>query len=111
MGKTRMNRKSVAKSIKKSITNISTRVLPAVNKGLNVVGSTTTNLVKKSAPIIEKGVSSIYGTMSTGFDLGVKGVKNVTKGVKNVTKRVKTMSNKNRGKKGGRSRRRKTRKH
>ena len=102
MGKTRMNRKSVVKSIKKSITNISTRVLPAVNKGLNTVGSTTTNLVKKSAPIIEKGVSSIYGTMTTGFDLGVKGVKN-------ITKRVKSMSKKNRGKKGGR--RRRTRKH
>jgi hypothetical protein len=104
MGKTRrnINKKSVMKSIKKSIKNVSTRVLPAVNKGLNVVGATTTNLVKKSAPIIEKGVSTVYGTMTSGFDLGIKGVKGVAKGVKN-------MSMQTRRKKGGR--RRRTRRH
>jgi hypothetical protein len=91
------------KSINKSIKNVSSSVLPAVDKGLKTVGATTTTLVKKSAPFIEKGVSDIYGTMSTGFDLGVKGVKGVAKGVKN-------MSNKSRrSKKGGR--RRRTRKH
>jgi hypothetical protein len=91
------------KSINKSIKNVSSNVLPAVDKGLKTVGSTTTTLVKKSAPFIEKGVSNIYGTMSKGFDLGIKGVKG-------VTNRVKIMSTKSRrSKKGGR--RRRTRKH
>jgi DNA-binding MarR family transcriptional regulator len=42
------------------------------------------NLVKRaevSIPVVEKGVSTIYGTMATGFDLGVKGAKTVAKGV------------------------------
>jgi hypothetical protein len=91
------------KSINKSIKNVSSNVLPAVDKGLKTVGSTTTTLVKKSAPFIEKGVSNIYGTMSKGFDLGIKGVKGVTKSVKNMSTKSR------RSKKGGR--RRRTRKH
>ena len=101
MRKTRSNKKSVMKSINKSIKNVSSNVLPAVDKGLKTVGSTTTTLVKKSAPFIEKGVSDIYGTMSKGFDLGVKGAKTVAKGV--------SISNKKRSKRHRKSR--KTRRH
>ncbi len=103
MAKTRRNRKSLMKSINKSIKNVSSKVLPAVDNGLKKVGSTTTSLVKKSAPFIEKGVSDIYGTISTGFDLGIKGVKGMAKGVQNMSKKSR------RSKKGGR--RRRTRKH
>jgi hypothetical protein len=103
MGKTRSNKKkTVMKSINKSIKTLSTTVLPAVDKGLKTVGTTTVSLVNKSAPIVEKGVSNIYSTMSTGFDLGVKGVKNVAKGVKNISKKTHR-------KKGGR--RRKTKRY
>jgi hypothetical protein len=44
----------------------------------------------KSAPVVEKGVSTIYGTLSSGFDLGVKGAKNVVGKVKKITKGGKT---------------------
>lgn len=50
-------------------------VLKSVNSGLTIVGREA----KKSLPIINKGVSSIYDTMGEGFDLGVKSVKSVTK--------------------------------
>jgi hypothetical protein len=64
---------SVMKTIKKS--------LPAVNKGLTKVGTAAKDVADASIPIVEKGVSAVYGTMATGLDLGVKGVKTVTKGV------------------------------
>lgn len=97
MARTKSNRKSLMKSIK----NTTNKVLPIVDKGLNTVGSVTKTLAKKSVPIVEEGVSTVYGTMSTGFDLGVKGVKNVASSIK--------MSKKRRHHKGGR--RRRTRRH
>jgi hypothetical protein len=48
---------------------------------LTKIGTTTKDVAKASIPIIEKGVGAVYGTMSTGLDLGVKGVKKVTKSV------------------------------
>lgn len=82
MAKSRKS-KSVLKSIKKT----TEQALPVINKGLTTVGSTTKKVVTKSAPIVERGVSAIYGTMATGFDLGIKGAKTVASGVKNVTKK------------------------
>ena len=99
MARTRSNRKSLMKSIKR----VTSEALPVVDKGLNTVGNVTKTLVKKSVPVVEKGVSAVYGTMSTGFDLGVKGVKSVANSVK--------MSKKRNQKKGGRRRRTRTRRH
>jgi hypothetical protein len=50
-------------------------VLKSVNSGLTSVG----RVAKKSLPVINKGVSSIYDTMGKGFDLGVKSVKSLSK--------------------------------
>ena len=99
MARTRSNRKSLMKSIK----NTTNKVLPVVDNGLKTVGSVTKTLAKKSVPIVEEGVSAVYGTMTTGFDLGVKGVKNVASSI--------SMSKKRSHKKGGRGRRRRTRRH
>ena len=55
-------------------------VLKSVNSGLTIVGREA----KKSLPIIDKGVSSIYDTMGEGFDLGVKTVKSVTKRTRKI---------------------------
>ena len=55
------------------------RALPVVESGLQKVGETVEFAAKKSAPVINKGVEGIYGTLATGFDMGVKGVK---KGIK-----------------------------
>jgi len=85
MAKTRKSsrRSSILKNIKKT----SSRALPLVNKGLTTVGNTTKVVVSKSLPVVEKGVSAVYGSLATGFDLGVKGVKNAASGIKKMTKK------------------------
>lgn len=71
------SRKSKSNALVKTIN----KTLPAVNKGLTKVGTAAKDVANASIPIVEKGVSAVYGTMATGLDLGVKGVKTVTKGV------------------------------
>jgi hypothetical protein len=84
MGKSRKN--SVSKALKKVANN----TLPVVNKSLTLIGTTTKSVANKSLPVVEKGVSTIYDTMTTGLDLGVKGMKKVTNSV--TQKRKKTRS-------------------
>jgi hypothetical protein len=71
--------KSSKKNSLKSIVSTSKKALPAVNKGLKKVGVAAKDVAQKSVPIVEKGVSVVYGTMARGFDLGVQGVKNMNK--------------------------------
>ena len=99
MAKSRRNVRSVMKTLKKT----TARALPVVDNGLKTVGMATKGAIKKSIPVVEKGVSAVYGTMATGFDLGIKGVKKVAKGVK-----ARTMRSRSRA--GGKSRKRKARK-
>ena len=101
MGKSRKN--SILKSVQKS----SNKILPVVDTGLKNVGSTAKDVAQISIPIVEKGVSAVYGTMATGFDLGVKGVKGVNSAAKGMTKSKRSR----RHHKGGRSRKLKTRRH
>jgi hypothetical protein len=75
------------KSIMKSIRNTSERALPIVDKGLKTVGTTAKYVAVKSAPIVEEGISKVYGTLATGFDLGVKGVNTLAKGRRKMTKK------------------------
>ena len=75
MAKSRKNKRSILSSISKT----SKKALPALNKGLIRVGSVTKNVAVKTLPVMEKGVSAVYGTMATGFDLGIKGAKSITK--------------------------------
>jgi hypothetical protein len=77
MVKSRNNRTSSGRKYIQRITKTSKRVLPIVDKSLTRVGVVAKDLTKKSIPIVEKGVSVIYGTMATGFDLGVKGARGV----------------------------------
>ena len=83
MAKSRKNSKSVLSSISKT----SKKALPAVNNGLKNVGIVAKKVAVKSIPIVEKGVSVVYGTMATGFDLGVKGAKTFAKGVSITNKK------------------------
>ena len=73
MSKTRKNRSS--KNFLRKITSTGKRAIPVVKTGLKTVGKTAKVVAVKAAPIVEKGVSSVYNTMVTGYDLGVKGVK------------------------------------
>ena len=76
MGKSRKT--SVMKSIKKT----ADKTLPVVDKSLKTVGTVAKDVTEASIPVIEKGVSAVYGTMATGLDLGVKGVKSVSKSMR-----------------------------
>jgi len=93
-------------NILKSVEKNSKKVLPSVDKGLLKVGETAKDVAKISLPIVEKGVSAVYGTMATGFNLGVKGVKGVTSVAKGMTKSKRSRSHKRGGRKTRRHRRR-----
>jgi phage-related protein len=90
MAKTRKTKKHLFSSI----TSTTGKALKVVNNGLNTVGSVAKGVVVKSSPIIENGVSTVYGTMASGIDLGVKGVKTVAKGLNMKTKKRRTKHNK-----------------
>ena len=73
MSKTRKNRSR--KNFLRKITDTGENAIPVVKTGLKTVGKTAKVVAVKAVPIVEKGVSSVYNTMVTGYDLGVKGVK------------------------------------
>jgi len=65
--------KNFGKDIKKTI--------PVVGKGLKKLGTSAKDVAVKTAPVVEKGVSVVYGTMAKGFDLGIQGVRSIAKGI------------------------------
>jgi hypothetical protein len=93
------------RNIMKSLRKTTEKTLPIIDKGLQKVGSTTKNFAREAVPIVENGVSVVYGTMNTGFNLGVKGANMVAKGVKKATKKKSIRKQKKTRKQ------RKTRKH
>ena len=82
MAKTRKHSKGYKKPMK-MLKNTS----KSAARGLKKVGSVTKSVIASSGPIVEKGVSKVYGTLATGFDLGIKGAKSVASGVSKMTKR------------------------
>ena len=59
----------------KKIKSTSKSALPMVTTGLKRVGSTAKTVASKSKPIVEKGISGIYGALATGFDFGLNKIK------------------------------------
>lgn len=55
--------------------------------GIKKIGSVAKNVVEKSAPMVEKGMSQVYGTLATGFDLGIQSAKNTVRSVSRMTKK------------------------
>ena len=86
--------KSRKNNILKSIEKTSNQLLPVVDKSLKTVGTTAKDVAKISLPVVEKGVSAVYGTMATGFNLGVKGVKGFSGVAKGMTKRKRSRRHK-----------------
>lgn len=70
-------RKSSKKNIFRKLKKTTKKVIPTIETGLKKVGSTAKSISVKAKPIVEKGVSSVYGLLATGFDMGVKGVSKV----------------------------------
>ena len=105
MGKSRRNRSSVVKSITKT----ASKTLPLVDKSLKTVGTTAKSVVDASIPVVEKGVSAVYGTMATGLDLGVKGAKTIANGVSKGRRTKRRSVSRSRSMAGGRRSRRRRR--
>ena len=84
-------RKSSKKNILKRFKKTTKNVIPVVESGLKTVGTTAKNVSMKAKPYVEKGVSSIYGVLATGFDMGVKGV---SKGVNVVASNLSSKKSK-----------------
>jgi len=66
----------------KTITTSTGQVLPVVYNGLNSVGNVAKGVVVGTLPVLQNGVSSVYGTLANGVDYGVKGMSNVASGIK-----------------------------
>ena len=94
--------KSRSRKSKRSNKN-SKKPIRMVTSGLKRVGSTVVNVTKGAVPMVEKGVGTIYDTLTSGFNLGVKGVK---KGINFVGK-----STKGRKSRGRRTRKNRSRRH
>jgi hypothetical protein len=108
MGKSRKT--NVMKSIKKT----ANKTLPIVDKSLKNVGTVAKDVTEASIPVIEKGVSVVYGTMATGLDLGVKGVKSVSNSIRSRSRgrsRSRKISGGRRTRRSRRTRRRHSRRH
>jgi len=97
---TKSYKKRASSLIKSTSKNIN-KVLPVVDNGIKTASYVAKGVAKETIPIVEKGVSAVYGTMNTGFNLGVSEAKNIGKGIKNYSKK-----NIKKGGKRGHSRRR-----
>jgi len=91
-----------SRNVIKNISKTANKALPVVNDSLETIGNTAKGVAIKSAPVIEKGVSAVYGTMASGLDLGVEGAKTVARG---MSKSKRRRSRRSRSRKGGKSRR------
>jgi phage-related protein len=74
---------SLVKSTNKKVK----KVLPVVNDSIKTAAVVAKDVAEETIPIVEKGVSNVYGAMSTGFNLGVSSAKKVGKSMKNISKR------------------------
>ena len=72
------SRKSRSSNILKKT---SQSTIPVFDKELTKMGVVANGVAIKSAPVVEKGISSVYGTLASGFNLGAKGAKTLAKGV------------------------------
>jgi hypothetical protein len=78
---TKSRKHSKSQGTFKKMIKTTEKAIPVIGEGLKTVGNTAKVAVVKSAPIVEKGASVVYGTLATGFDMGIKGAKQVAKGV------------------------------
>jgi hypothetical protein len=73
-----------------TLTKMTETALPVVGDSLKTVGYTAKGVIVKAAPLVENGASAVYGTLATGFDMGIKGAKTVAKGISKKTRSGRT---------------------
>jgi len=81
--------KGIIRSASKSVRSVK-RSLPSINNKLKNTGVMAKNIAKKSLPVIEKGIGKVYGTMATGFNLGINGGKTLASNIKRRKRSCKT---------------------
>ena len=86
-----------------SLAKMTESALPVVGKGLKTVGYTAKGVIVKSAPLVENGASAVYGSLATGFDMGIKGAKTVAKGISTKTRSGRKRKNKRKTRKNKRN--------
>ena len=80
MAKTRFRRSSKRRTnIIKNIGRTTKRVLPVVKTGLSTIGQNVKYAANKSEPTIKQGFKSIYGTLATGFNMGLNKISSTFK--------------------------------
>jgi len=89
MVKSKSLKNRATKFVRYSSKNVK-NALPIINKNLKNTEVVIKDVAKETLPIVEKGVSEVYGTMATGFNLGVKGAKVVSNKIKSVSKKRRT---------------------
>uniref|UniRef100_A0A6C0JFF9 Uncharacterized protein n=1 Tax=viral metagenome TaxID=1070528 RepID=A0A6C0JFF9_9ZZZZ len=82
--------KKSSRGFLKKLRTTTSKAIPVVASGLKKVGTSVKNITVKSKPTVEKGLSTIYKTVLSGFDLGVKGLKKGINVIKNKTRRNKS---------------------
>ena len=80
----------------KNIGRTTKRVLPVVKSGLSTIGQNVKSAATKSEPAIKQGFKSIYGTLATGFNMGLNKLSSVGK---SYSKRRSSKRSKSRGRK------------
>ena len=79
--------KNRAKNFVRSSSKSVKKALPVINKNIKNAGVMAKGVAKETIPIVEKGVSAVYGSLATGFNLGVKGAKDVSNKIKSVSRK------------------------
>ena len=95
----------------KSVKNNTSKIIPGVQFGIQKVGSTVKNVATGSVPLVKKGFSQVYGTLATGFDMGMSGLKKGVNTVKEVVIIQKSRPKHRHSKKSKKSRKNKSRRN
>jgi hypothetical protein len=101
MKKSRFSRSSKKRTtgIIKNIGKTTKRVLPIVKSGLSTIGQNVKVAATKSEPAIKQGFKSIYGTLATGFNMGLNKLSTLSTFKKSGAKRRVNRRTKRRGRK------------
>jgi hypothetical protein len=81
----------------KNIGRTTKRVLPVVKTGLSTIGQNVKVAATKSEPAIKQGFKSIYGTLATGFNMGVNKLSSTLSTFKKSSSKRRAKSSKRRG--------------
>jgi len=93
----------------KTVRNTTSKIIPGMQYGIQKVGSTVQNVATGTVPMVKKGFSQVYGTLATGFNMGMNGLKNGVDSVKKVVVIQKSRPKHRHSKRSKKSRKNKTR--